>query len=298
MEHNLDLKVSLNENPERSSLGKWCLDEYDSNDQKVDGDYIPWAWSCYFKSDQLRVSRQLDLNRYDENYELVDKPLSDYRVTISGDLRSGRSDEDSILDRVSYSMFGTNRPITKFRLSISSAGEQDESRGCRLYGIPSYDSEDSNFRIKTEDDFFGIDIHIDEDEFNDLVQAVESKNADNIVLRISGASGFYSHWSPTINTSHIKILTSYHDVTKTEGSTVSPTHIGTADEFWISFTKKSEINLDPETHTGDAENSFGRAVAGDQVFTPSLVDSLRAITNTLKYPLWLIFIALLVIIFK
>lgn len=298
MDRNLDLKVILNENPERSSLGEWCLDEYDSNDKKVDGDYIPWEWSCYFKSDELKVVRQLDLNRYDENYELVDKPRSDYKVSISGDLQSGRSDEDSILDRVSYSMFGTNRAITKFNLFITSAGKQDGLQGCRVYGIPSYDSEDSHFRTRTQDDYFGIDIRIEEGEFNDLVQAVESKNADSIVLRISGVSGFYSYWSPTINTSHIKLLTSYHEITKPVGSTISPNIIGTANEFWMSLTKKSESNLDLEAHTESADNNSGKTVTGDLASISNSVDSLRVIANALKYPLWLIFIALLVIIFK
>lgn len=297
MESNLDLKVSLNENPESSSFGKWCLDEYDTNDKKVDGDYMPWAWSCYFRSDQLRVIRQLELNRYDENYVLLDKPRSDYKVSVVGDLRSGRSDEDSILDRVSYSMFGTKRRITKFHLCIASASERDGIQGCRVYGIPSYDSEDSNFRSKTEDDYFGIDLYINEYELNDIVQAVESKNADSIVLSISRVSGFYSHWSPTINTSHIKILTSYHTVTKPEGSTISPHLIGTADEFRISVTKKSENNLDLDPDTEIAENNPEKTVREDLVYLSNSVDSLRTITNSLKYPLWLIFTALLIVIF-
>ena len=297
MENNLELKVVLNENPERSLLGKWCLDEYDSNDKKVDGDYIPWAWPCYFRSDQLRVIRQLELNRYDENYALLDKSRSDYKVSVVGDLRSGRSDEDSILDRVSYSLFGTNRRITKFHLSITTARDQDGLQGCRIYGIPSYDSEDSNFISKTEDDYFGIDLYIDENELNDIVQAVESKNADNIVLRISGVSGFYSYWSPTINTSHIKILTSYHIIAKPEGSTISPYLIGTADEFWISLAKKSDNNLDIEPGTEITEKNPERTVREDLAYLSNSVDSLRTIANSLKYPLWLILIALLIIIF-
>jgi hypothetical protein len=297
MESNLDLKVSLNENTEHKSLYAWCLDEYDSDNKKVDGKYIPWAWSCYFRSDQLKVVRQLDLNRYDESYKLLDKPRSDYKVSISGELRSGRSNEDTFLDRVSYSMFGTNRKITKFYLSISSASEKDGLQGCRVYGIPSYDSEDSNFRTKTQDDYFGIDLYIDEVELNDIVQAVESKNADSVVLRISGVSGFYSYWSPTINTSNIKILTSYHTITKPEGSTISPHLIGTADEFWISLTKKSENKLDLELDTEIPENNPEKTVRGDLAYPPNSVDSLRTIANSLKYPLWLIFTALLVIIF-
>lgn len=297
MENNLELKVVLNENPERSLLGKWCLDEYDSNDKKVDGDYIPWAWRCYFRSDQLRVIRQLELNIYDENYELLDKSRSDYKVSVVGDLRSGRSDEDSILDKVTYSLFGTNRTITKFHLSITAARYQDGLQGCRIYGIPSYDSEGSNFRIKTEDDYFGIDLYIDEDELNDIVQAVESKNADSILLSMSGVSGFYSYWSPTINTSYIKILTSYHTITKPEGSTISPHLIGTADEFWISLTKKSENNLDPEPDTENSDNAHDKIVTVDLASISSRIDSIRLIINSLRYPLWLIFIALLIIIF-
>lgn len=296
MESNLDLKVSLNENPERSTFGKWCLDEYDSNDKKVDGDYIPWAWSCYFKSDQLRVVRHLELNRYDENYVLLDKPRSDYKVSVVGDLLSGRSDEDSFLDRVSYSMFGTNRTIEKFHLSINVARDQDELHGCKIYAIPSYNSEDSNFRSQTVDDFFGIDIYINEDELKDIVKAVESKNSDSIVLRISGVSGFYSHWSPTINTSHIKILTSYHTISKSDGSIISPHLVGTADEFWISLTKKSEKNLDLEPDTEIAKNKPEKTTREDLASLSNSVDSLRAITNSLKRPLWLIFTALLIVI--
>jgi hypothetical protein len=296
MDSNLDLKVVLNENPESSLLGKWCLDEYDSNDKKVAGDYIPWPWSCYFKSDQLRVVRQLELNRYDKNYELLDKPRSDYKVYLVGDLRSGRSDEDSFLDRVSYSMFGTNRKITKFNLYIGSASEQDGLHDCKIYGIPSYDSEDSHSRRQTVDDYFGIDVFISEDELKDIAQAVESKSADSIVLRISRVSGFYSYWSPEITTSHIKILTSYHTITKPKGSTISPHLVGTADEFWISLTKKSENNLDLEPHTEIAENKPEKTDREDLASLANSVDSLRAITNSLKRPLWLIFIALLIVI--
>jgi hypothetical protein len=163
-----------------------------------------------------------------------------------------------------------------------------------IYAIPSYDSEDSEFRKKTEDDYFGIDIYIHEDELKDIVQAVESKTADSIVLRISRVSGFYSHWSPTIITSNIKILTEYHTITKPEGSAISPWIIGTADEFWISLTKKPEDNLDLEPEAEIAENNLEKAVRGDLASLSKSVDSFRDIASSLKYPLWLIFAALLI----
>jgi hypothetical protein len=296
MERNLELKVKSNQSTELKSLYKWCLNEYDSNDKKVDGDYIPWAWSCYFTSDQLRVVRNIELNRYDEEYELADKPRSEYKATIFADLRSGRPDKTSFWDRVSYSMFGTNRVIEKFHLSIHKAIDQSELQGCRVYGIPSYDSEDDEFRKTTEDDFFGIDLYIKEDEFNEILEAIESKKASSALIRISGVSGFYSYWSPTINTSHIKILTSYHTVENEEGSPISPTHVATVDEFSMSLSTSeanqdednAEITLDPPEKT----------VAGELASISSRMDSMRVIANSLKYPLWLIFIALLILIFK
>lgn len=296
MERNLELKVKSNQSTEHKSLYKWCLNEYDSNDKKVDGDYIPWAWSCYFTSDQLKVVRHIELNRYDENYELADKPRSEFKATIFADLHSGRPDKTTYWDRVSYSMFGTNRVIEKFHLSIQKASDQSELQGCRVYGIPSYDSEDSEFRKKTEDDFFGIDLHIKEDEFNEILEAIESEKSSIALIRISGVSGFYSYWSPTINTSHIKILTSYHAVENAEGSSISPTHVATVDEFSMSLSTK-EANQD-EGRAEITDSTPEKIVTVDLDSLSSRIDSMRAITNSLKYPLWLIFIALLIIIFK
>jgi hypothetical protein len=296
MERNLELKVKSNQSTELKSLYKWCLNEYDSNDKKVDGDYIPWAWSCYFTSGELKVVRHIELNRYDENYELADKPRSEYKATIFADLHSGRPDKTSFWDRVSYSMFGTNRVIEKFHLSIHKASDQSELQGCRVYGIPSYDSEDSEFRKTTEDDFFGIDLYIKEDEFNEILEAIESKKASSALIRISGVSGFYSYWSPTINTSQIKILTSYHTVENEEGSSISPTHVATVDEFSMSLST-NEPNQDEE-YTEIIDNAPEKTVAVDVASISRGIDSMRVITNSLKYPLWLIFIALLIIIFK
>ena len=74
--------------------------------------------------------------------------------------------------------------------------------------------------------------------------------------------------------------------------------IGTADEFWISLTKKSENNLDLETHSEIADNNPGNNATVDLASISNSVDLLRSIANSFKYPLWLIFIALLIIILK
>lgn len=61
MDYKLERKISLNESTKYESLYKWCLNEIDENNKKIDSDLIPWRFSLYFSAESLRVVREIEI---------------------------------------------------------------------------------------------------------------------------------------------------------------------------------------------------------------------------------------------
>ena len=184
MDFKIDKKIQFNGETKHPSLYKWCLNEVEA-DNRLSGDLIPWAWGFYFTASSLSVVREvaIDSRSHKEKKETTET------TTIRGFLYSGGCwDGKEIEKYANFSMFGTNRIIKKFDLSIYQADEgQDE--GCYLWGCPSYETE-IDFRTDITDDDVIINVALNAKRFNEFVRLIEAKQVDIAILRISQVAGF------------------------------------------------------------------------------------------------------------
>jgi hypothetical protein len=244
MDYNIARKVRFSRNPKYTSLYKWCLHDVNEND-KDDGDMIPWVWSLYFTATTLRVNRTIEFKS-----ELVDNQADTRRnitstdYAITGELFSGRCFDGKNLERhVSYSMFGTDRIIEKFNLSIYPA-EKNKEDNCFLWACPSYDTE-IDFKNIREDDTVSINFFINEEQFNELADLIDAKKVANASVMLSGVDGFYSSWSPSISTRFIKILSEYHEIENLEGIEERIPKVEMVNKFTLSYQTINELNPKP-----------------------------------------------------
>lgn len=244
MDYNLSKKIRFNNKSEQSSLYSWCINDIDDAG-KDDGDMIPWNWSLFFSASKLQVHRTIkfDDRSWDNNNEVNLK--NEFKTLITGDLFSGIFDDDlNLKEKVSYSMFGTDRIINSFSLSIYEVDSVIEEKSS-LYACPSYESENSNFVPVTEDDYIGIELFLTSSKFNELVRLIESNQTNAVSVSIGRVNGFYSNWSPTINTRFVKVLTDYHEVENIEDCKDLILRTGNIGQFSMSFHSISQLNTQP-----------------------------------------------------
>jgi len=255
MDYNIERKIRVNNNPEYSSLYKWCLNEI-SDDGKNQHDMIPWAWSLFFTATALKLHRTIT-SKYEfvENKadESINKTTQDYVIT--GDLFSGRCFDGKNLERyVSYSMFGTNRIIKNFGLSVYPV-ETELKENCFLWACPSYDSE-IDFKNETSDDTVDINLFITKEKFNELAQLIDKNAIQSAAVHLSRVDGFYAQWSPSIRARDVKILTEYHEIENLDKNDKSVPRVEKVGEFSISYQTVNELNPKPNRNPTDFYRKF------------------------------------------
>ena len=62
---------------------------------------------------------------------------------------------------------------------------------------------------------------------------------------LSGVDGFYSHWSPSITTRDIKVLSEYHEIENLEGAAEQIPKVERVRKFSISYQTINELNSKP-----------------------------------------------------
>ena len=133
-------------------------------------------------------------------------------------------------------MFGTARKIEELSLSIypKSAAEIDD---CRAFGGVSY-TRDADFRNETNPDYLGFALYIREEAFAQIASKISQRAIGGGTLRVDGVEGFYSDWSPSISTGHVKVLTSGkmdHRVQIPEGCEIVPPRLGKVGDFDLTL---------------------------------------------------------------
>ena len=317
MKHELEYKIQLNEDIQDTSLYSWCLNEYDEENNKIDRDWIPFFWSLYFTANSLKVIREVT-NDIDENQNKKTQKIRK-ETRISGSLLSGSpTDGKNFEDRVMYSMLGTNRTIKQFHICIYRNSEDEGIELCGSWGYLSCETEDKNFIKYTEPDIVGFEIFLSKKKFDDLANLIESKKVDDVILRVDNVAGFYSNWSPTISPNYIKILTNDHKVkTKDKSKVQFPTlglvdapNLGLIGEFNLLFQTHYKSNLELNSNSQKTKDisqenedegiqNFKQEVKSINSENLKQVDNaLVQKINNLKLPLWLIFLALILILIK
>jgi len=310
MDYKLERKIRLNESPKHQSLYGWCINEIDE-DGKSQGDEVTWPWSFSFMSASLRLQRGIEVKCEERDAKGIKTSNS---RSITADLFSGICiDGENLKDKVNFKMFGTNRNIEKFDLCIYPVDSMEEE-DCSIYASPSYDYE-VDFKHGTTDDAVVINLNINKEKFDEFAKAIELKSVDFIGVRVSGISGFYSQWSPSITTGYIKVLTEYHQVEGSDTSQVKILRTGHVSDFIISMHTINELSIKPNFESINFYKKFRELGfnLGDEplerqkdqnehneqtVFQNNQSIFYSKLINGLKLPLWLIFLILFLILIK
>ena len=206
MEYNLDTRVVLSSEREHKNLYSWSIKEFDEKGTQVGRDHIPWNWGLRFEVIELHPSYSLQMKEGEASGE----EGSGYELSEVSEYLYGKL-IPSVESRKAgiYSMFGTTRRrIDQFGLFIYKAKE-GESECCRLWGSASYTSE-WDFQNVTEPDSVQVYVYLTS-EIDQLMNLVKVPVATEVTIRLSGVSGFYSDWSPSIRTDSIKVLANAKD---------------------------------------------------------------------------------------
>jgi hypothetical protein len=258
MNYLIDGRIKINRDPQYKILYPWCLNEVDSDGKIQEDDQIPWGWSFFFIGSRLQVVRNISFgDAYNDDGEKLKGKFVSQSERIIGQLHSGDCiDGRNLQDSTVFRMFGSSRKIEFFRLEIRPVeNEKDES--CRVDGIPSYSFE-LDFRDKLEPDYIGVMFYVSRKRFEEILNLIEKKTADHVRVNLSGVSGIYSHWSPSISTFNAKILTSYHlDLIDgdDEIKSVLPT-IGHVEEFSLTIISNNALNVKIDHNPSSIERFF------------------------------------------
>lgn len=308
MEYHLEHRVRLKQDSEHKSLYTWSLQEISQTGEEIGLDQVPWEWSLYFTASELRYNKELSIERESDSKDIV--PTSEGVLStesISAVLRSGATTANGVFEREAiYSMFGTDRQIQNFSLIIRPLEGDEPKDVCVVWGCVSYSSE-IDFRTETEDDIVQVSVGTSPERFKELRELVNHVHPDMFVVRLGGVAGFYSEWSPSVSTDRIKVLTrgSEHKVEVPEGCEVEPPRLGEVDKFELTAVRRRTLQLGHETEPWDEEDEL-EDIEDDQTVEPepsrSALDEPvvrnQATPNSLKWPMWLIVVLLILLYLK
>jgi hypothetical protein len=294
MEYHLDSKICLSEDPEHKNLYRWFLREIGEETPKYQRDQIPWEWTQYFTLAEIQVQSSFQLGeRYASDEEKAAPAVKERDVILAKllpyDVRDRRMQSST-----RYSMFGANRPITEFELSIYEV-EEGTSETCSAWGSLSY-TTDIDFCDVTSDDSITFYFKVTKDRFARLLSMIAAKSITGGTLRVSDVEGFYSDWSPGISTDDIKVLTrdeKDHPVEIPEGCSITPPRLGKIGEFELylhselKFSQLQESDFNDEL---DDDGSSHPAISlSDMPVARPVVDAkMLGVLKSLRIAAWII----------
>ncbi|MEO8629681.1 MAG: hypothetical protein ABI612_16515 [Betaproteobacteria bacterium] len=137
-------------------------------------------------------------------------------------------------------MFGTDRELKDFSLTIHRVENDRATEQCRVWGYVSYTAE-VDFSYETHDDTLGVDISLTPQKFDDLRELIRHDGVDDLEVLLSAVSGFYAEWSSSISTDDVKVLTPDKEqkILTPEGCTIDPPRLGGVGECALMFTRRS-----------------------------------------------------------
>ena len=241
MEYHVDNRVVLSTEREHKSLYSWSIKEFDEKGKQIGGDQISWEWGLNFEVVELTSNYGVQIKAGDDVSDEEDSRTQTVEITevLHGKLRPSVE----MRRAGAYSLFGTQCRIEHFGLFIYKvAGDREQY--CRLWGSPSYTSE-WDFENVTEPDSVQIYVYLPPAKFDQLMTLVKLPVATRVVVRLSGVSGFYSEWSPSIRTDRIKILANSKDqrLQNPEQLAFDPPALGYVREFEISFRQDLPLTV-------------------------------------------------------
>lgn len=303
MDFHLNREIRLIKEVEYKNLYSWALQEFDG-DESVSSKLISWPWGLHFIASELQHVKHIEITNYKE--EKFKNTNSEYiQVTLIPDVREFLN----VQSVPRFSMFGTEREIKNFSLTMRCLEKEEDTEHCQAWGIPRYTSE-IDFRRHTTDDEIGFDVWLTRKNFDDLRYLIHSKSEDDkLNFYVRGVSGFYSEWSPAISTYYVKVLTAYEEqkVVKSEEYS-EPPRLGNVSEFTLYFTRRSALTSKIEfNELDDRAGNFDREVQPKEKnlaeieFNTALLTQLNKLQThitKLHIPLWIIAAFLFVLLLR
>jgi hypothetical protein len=298
MDFHSDRKVILSEASEYKSLYEWFVLELGDDKRKEGRPLIPWNWSLYFIATDIKLSHNVkSSDRYTRTEDVEIVEVEEHAIiTATLTPSKGRRWRPT-----TYSMFGTDRHITDFTVTVYLAAD-GEKEGCSVWGCPSYTAE-IDFRNETTPDVICFYMTLRRDKFERLARMVTDRSIDQAALRVGGVSGFYSDWSPEISTDFIKVLTpdtKSHRVEIPEGATITPPRLGEVHKF--EFYTTCETKFRPPPDEIDEDQPADLHAAGPQTPSPKLMPvadpAALKLLKSLRVAAWIIAALLLAILLK
>ncbi len=255
MDFHLNRRVVLSQESKYESLYKWSLQEHDDNGNQIGRDQVPWSWSLVFTVTEIALYEELNLEvktplfaglKPDEREDgKEEKITTEDKKYIRAELRPGYfTDPDG---GARYSMFGTDRAIKSFQLSIYKREDETKPEQGDAWGSLSYTTE-IDFRNETVDDTLQFYLYVSAERFAQYIEMVRSSSPNIIALRLTMVDGFYSEWSPSITADRIKVLTNLkdHHLTIPDGCAITPPTLGRVGKFRLTFVTRGVCDKPPQ----------------------------------------------------
>jgi len=299
MSNFLNRKVAINYNSSSSIYPGWTLLEYEQDGNISYKDLTPWVSSLDFKCESLSVIRVISNEKLLSNDLTNDDPTESLRingklVSIGGEWKQG----------LKYSYLGTDRNIEIFNLEIFEVSD-NEAEGCELIAAPKMEYESiRNFsKLISEDKLYFL-IKLKKEKLVRMAELLDQDFLESLTVSISIADGLFSHWSPTIYTNFIKILTDECVIDGLNLDKHKPSVVGKVNKFNIVYKTKEKltpVELQDNNKISD-QDFITHNVSDYKQWLAGLVSDAVSITSSLQksllIPLWLIFVLLLVLLFK
>ena len=242
MKYNLDFALNFNDAPEHKSLYKAAIFEINDDGSRASDDFIPWRFSLWFTA--ISAKYIFGHQRMTDDYETSEL----INIKIIPDPTAQR------FLGPTFSFFGTERLIEEFKLQVQPGDDEQ----LRLLAFPSYTYEGPEFLDETTSDEVVFIYTIKLGDFDRLKEMILGEKVSDISFHASGIDGFYSRWSPTITTDHIKIWSPHGpDLEIPSDATGRWLKVGgdaSANEFSLNFGK--EIRLAGGQVTEDDHRSY------------------------------------------
>ena len=298
MQYHLDRTIHFTTEQEFKSLYRWSLQEFSAAGQPLGTKQIPWMWSLYFTGTDMTLHHVIEVERE------TAQPQNNEQIQIS--LTPGQRRYTA----TRYSMFGTDRTIKSFTLTVRSMQTQAPP-SCTAWGFPSYSTDaEVDFPAETVGDAIGFELTISEREFATLRLAAQQSTGDySITFAVSGVQGFYADWSPGISTSAVKVLAAGTEQRLVIPEDLGPLpRLGKVNEAKLYLARRSALapsNRNTETVEADEqveepEIEQAQPSAGDQnrIAAQMLASTgtLQKAVTRLRLPIWLILVVAIAIL--
>lgn len=138
MDYHLDYKLNFNASPEHKNLYQWAIVEVDEKGKDVGVDQIPWVWSLCFLATSYGVSDQFQVEKPSEVPRSFGPKAREVTETESITLKLKPADSDHPrlrFENTDYSMLGTKRRITDFRLDIRKLSDPSREEEFGAWGF-------------------------------------------------------------------------------------------------------------------------------------------------------------------